>query len=128
MSGVDRRRPKRRFLFPGLRDLCVVFCASSSRLTVASSGRSSLRVTSLGACLVERVVDVPGDPEVVEQDRKLPGHRDRRPVLGARSAPCHDFQAPAPQIAVPPAGLQDVVARLHEQLAEQLVRRLDTDA
>ena len=43
--------------------------------------------------IAQRLVDLPGDPEVVQQHGKLPGYRYHRPLLGVLAAALRDLQA-----------------------------------
>ena len=73
--------------------------------------------------LAERIVDLPRDPETVEQDSQLPSDSDHCPLLGILAARC-SLKSPSTEVAVRTSVPENVVRSTNEHLAEIAVSRL----
>ena len=70
------------------------------------------------ARIMERFVLLAADPEMMQQDRQLAGHRDNRSFLSAFSSTFSQLQSPPPQIGVLSKRPQDVLCPLHQHHAQ----------
>src|SRR6516162_9573464 len=77
------------------------------------------------ACLVaNRLVDLSGDPQSVEQYGELAGHGNLGALLRVLATSLGEFESPTAQVAVLPERSQDVVRAQHQQTPHERIARL----
>ena len=59
--------------------------------------------------MVEGVIDFAGDPQVMEEDGQLAGHRHHRSLLGVLASAFGELETPAAEITVRTEGPEDVL-------------------
>ena len=78
-------------------------------------GRFLPLFTTMG--VVERIVDLPRDPQPVQEHGELPRHGHRRPFLGILGSPRSYLLPVTPEVRVGAEGTQDVVSAAYQQLS-----------
>jgi hypothetical protein len=70
---------------------------------------------------VEWLIDLSGEPQVVEQDCQLASHSHNSPFLRVISSPFGHLEPPATEFCLRAERAQDMVGRSHKQSPEELV-------
>jgi len=74
--------------------------------------------------MVEGVVDIARDPQAVEEDGQLAGHRHHRSLLGVLASAFGELETPAAQVTIGSEGSEDVLGAADEQATQVAVAGL----
>jgi len=74
--------------------------------------------------MVEGVVDIARDPQAVEEDGQLAGHRHHRSLLGVLSPAFGELETPAAKITIGSEGSEYVLGAADEQATQVAVAGL----
>ena len=98
---------------------------SSPPLVLHGPPLSSLLPLLAPMRVVERIVDLSGNPQAVQEHTELPRHGHHRPFLGVLASARGYLLSVAPEVRVRAEGTQDVVSAAYQKLLSILSPSLE---